>query len=190
MKEDVKNFVIEYNTRMIWNKDIINKYGEKNIPQDIIDDHLTTEPIDEENYDLENAKLYEYTDDDAWKGTIELQAYSNKRCYICYFWLKPSDTEEIYKDKKIEKIKGEVEKRCHLLFEKITSLTSELKQFSEFNTMLNFESVAKNEDLVFIKNAMAQRQRFNCARRKDCERENPDTYEPIGSCDKWEGGKA
>lgn len=42
------------------------------------------------------------------------------------------------------------------------------------------------KDLNFLKNAMAQRQCFNCARSKDCEREHPNTYEPIGTCDKWE----
>ena len=136
MKEEVKNFVIEYNTRMCWNKDIINKLGENNIPQDIIDEYLETDFIDEENYDLENATLYEYGEGDSWRGTLELQAYSNKRCRGIYFWIKSDDTEETYKGKKIANIKTEVEKKCNELYEKINSLTSEFKQYSEFKSLL------------------------------------------------------
>ena len=121
---------------MCWNKDIINKLGEKNIPQDIIDKYLETDFIDEENYDLENATLYEYGEGDSWCGTLELQAYSNERCRGIYFWVKSSDTEETYKDKKIAKIKTEVEKKCNELYEKINSLTSEFKQYSEFKSLL------------------------------------------------------
>lgn len=136
MKEEVKNFVTEYNTRMCWNKDIINQFGEKNIPQDIIDEYLETDFIDEENYDLENAALYEYGEGDSWRGTLELQAYSNKRCRGIYFWIKSDDTEETYKGKKIAKIKTEVEKKCSELYDEINSLNSEFKQYSKLKELI------------------------------------------------------
>lgn len=41
------------------------------------------------------------------------------------------------------------------------------------------------EDLNFIKNAMARRQCYNCALAKDCEAKNPRHFEPIGTCNNW-----
>ena len=60
MKSNIKNFVEEYNKRMSWNADIIKQIGKENISVKVIDDYLSTELITEENYDLENASLYEY----------------------------------------------------------------------------------------------------------------------------------
>ena len=58
--------------------------------------------------------------------------------------------------------------------EKIVSLTKQLLQ-----------AIEKEESNNFIKNAMSHNQCYNCALRKECEKENPNTYEPIGTCDKW-----
>ena len=41
------------------------------------------------------------------------------------------------------------------------------------------------KDLTFIKNAVMYHQCYNCALRRECEREHPRSFEPIGSCDKW-----
>lgn len=41
----------------------------------------------------------------------------------------------------------------------------------------------------FLRNAMSNKRCYNCALRKECEKEHPDTYEPIGTCDKWEDKK-
>lgn len=40
-------------------------------------------------------------------------------------------------------------------------------------------------DYDFIKNCFENKQCYNCGSRKECEREHPDTYEPIGTCSKW-----
>ena len=37
----------------------------------------------------------------------------------------------------------------------------------------------------FIKNAIEHKQCYNCGLRKICEQEHPNTYEPIGTCEKW-----
>ena len=59
--------------------------------------------------------------------------------------------------------------------EKVVSLAKQL-----------LHAIEKEESNNFIKNAMSHKQCYNCALRKECEKENPDTYEPIGTCDKWE----
>ena len=43
----------------------------------------------------------------------------------------------------------------------------------------------KSEDLNFLKNAIANKQCYNCALKAECEKEHPRTFEPIGTCNKW-----
>lgn len=59
--------------------------------------------------------------------------------------------------------------------EKVVSLAKQLLQVIE-----------KEESYSFVRNAMLNKQCYNCALRKECKKERPDTYEPIGTCDKWE----
>ena len=51
---------------------------------------------------------------------------------------------------------------------------------------LLLETIEGKETYDLIRNATLKRQCYNCALKKDCEREHPSTYEPIGTCDKWE----
>lgn len=59
--------------------------------------------------------------------------------------------------------------------EKVVSLVKQLLQ-----------AIEKEESNNFIKNVMSHKQCYNCALSKECEKENPDIYEPIGTCHKWE----
>lgn len=43
----------------------------------------------------------------------------------------------------------------------------------------------EKSDYDFIKNCFENKQCYNCGLRKECEREHPDTYQPIGTCSKW-----
>ena len=43
----------------------------------------------------------------------------------------------------------------------------------------------KEKDIIFLKNAITDKRCYNCALRKECKKENPDLYEPIGTCGKW-----
>lgn len=36
------------------------------------------------------------------------------------------------------------------------------------------------------RNVTPKRQCYNCALKEKCKKERPDTYEPIGTCDRWE----
>lgn len=136
MTEDIKNFVEKYNKHMQWNKDIINSLWAKNIPQDIIEDYLTTDIITEDGYDLKNAHLYEYGKDDNWAGTLELQAFSNNTLRTVYFWIHKDYTEEEYKAQKIEKIKDVMNKQLDELFEKIKDLTSTFKHYNKLKKQI------------------------------------------------------
>ena len=51
---------------------------------------------------------------------------------------------------------------------------------------LLLETIEEKETYDLIRNATLKRQCYNCALKKDCERKHPDTYEPIGTCDRWE----
>lgn len=49
----------------------------------------------------------------------------------------------------------------------------------------NKKPTITEEDLGFIKNAMARRQCYNCALMKECEAKDPRYFEPIGTCNNW-----
>ena len=51
---------------------------------------------------------------------------------------------------------------------------------------LLLETIEEKETYGFIRNATLKRQCYNCALKEECKKERPDTYEPIGTCDKWE----
>ena len=135
MTEEIKNFVEKFNRQVQWDNEIIKSLGKKNIPQDIIDNYFS-EPITEEEYDLENARLYEYGKADNWAGTLELQAFNNKTYGTVYFWIRHDYTEKEYKAKRIEAVKKEMNKRIDELFEKIKGLTAEFKQYNKLKKMI------------------------------------------------------
>ena len=121
MKEEVKNFVEEYNKRMSWNEDILNSANINHLPvcdimEGIFRHYISTKKITEEGYDLENAKVYEYTDDDSMKGTLEMQVFSNETCGGIYFWVVSGEDEVAYK------------KKCkEIIIKKISENITELK---------------------------------------------------------------
>lgn len=125
MDEKVKNFVEEYNKRIDWNKDIRDSLNLDFIP--IIKDYLSTEKLDEEGYDLENASYYTYDD-----GLMELQAFSNTAYRTHYFWIWPyeTDAENSYKAEKIEYIKEKINKRLEEL-KPLVAEENELQKIKE-----------------------------------------------------------
>ena len=72
------------------------------------------------------------------------------------------------------------------------AITDYLKSDSKKNPRLVsiskslLETIEEKETYNLIRNATLKRQCYNCALKKDCEKEHPDTYEPIGTCNKWE----
>lgn len=129
MKDAVKNFVEEYNKRMDWNKDIRDSLNLDFIPiyTDIIKDYLTTEKLDEEGYNLENAVFFTYN-----SGLMELQAFSNTAYRTHYFWVQPYeiDAENSYKAHTIKCIKESIDKRLMEL-QPFVAEESELQKIKE-----------------------------------------------------------
>ena len=134
MEKDIKNFVEEYNKRVSWNEDILSSTNIKHLPTcDIIDDiisqYLATEKITEEGYDLENAKVIEYTDEDSMKGTLEMEVFSNKIYHRVYFWVKPGEDEETYTKRHKEILVDKI-------FKNITKLmTDTMSKFEELSSL-------------------------------------------------------
>lgn len=48
------------------------------------------------------------------------------------------------------------------------------------------ETIEEKETYDFIRNATLKRQCYNCALKEKCKKEYPNTYKPIGTCNKWE----
>ena len=133
MVKKVKNFVEIYNKNISWNKDILNNidinfFIKNEETKKIIEEYLPIKTIDSENYDLENAILYDLS---YRPGILELQAYSYNTHSTTYFWVYPEETEEQYKSKKIniinEVLDNIINKRLGTLKEISSSLENVIK---------------------------------------------------------------
>ena len=87
MLPEVKNFVEKYNERIQWNKEILDSLNKKYLlsheyTKELVEEYLSSDMIDEENYDLEHVKaVYSYEN-----GTLEMEVFSNiiyHRVYCC-----------------------------------------------------------------------------------------------------------
>lgn len=102
----IPEFVEEYNKRMDWNRDILGYIDDAYLSahpfmKEITDEYLSTGKITEETYDIDNAKIYEYDDEESF-GLLELQAQSKRTYRLTYFWVDPNEDEGRYKANKIE----------------------------------------------------------------------------------------
>lgn len=135
MTEEVKKFVEKYNNHMDWNKEILESGSLDYIPKHeyfkaLVDEYLSTEKINEEDYDLENAKVYTYEED----GTLELQVFSNKIYHGVYFWAKPYSKEE-YISSRLAYIKKELNAKIEALKKEIDERQIKLEQYRAFVSM-------------------------------------------------------
>lgn len=133
MVKKVKNFVEIYNKNISWNKDILNNidinfFIKNEETKRIIEEYLPIKTIESENYDLENAILFDLS---YMPGILELQAYSYNTHGTTYFWIYPEETEEQYKSKKIniinEVLDNIINKRLETLQEISSSLENVIK---------------------------------------------------------------
>lgn len=137
MENKIKTFVEEYNKRMDWNRDILDKFGNEYVPvhtQIFIKDNLPTDKITEEGFDLENAKMYVYDD----SGIQEMQAFNNSTYGTTYFWLRPDEGEDEYKRRKEDDIRKKVADRLKGIEANIAEFTAAKTEFNEILKGLNF----------------------------------------------------
>lgn len=135
MKEEVKNFVEKYNDNMDWNKEILESGDldyvlKHDYTKALVEEYLPTEKINEEDYDLENAKVYTYEEN----GTLELQVFSNKIFHGVYFWVKPYSKEE-YISFKLNYIKKEINSKIENLENEINEAQTKLEQLNVFKSI-------------------------------------------------------
>lgn len=125
IRKEIKDFVKKYNQRMDCNQDILHKLNiETKQSKHLFKDYLTTTKINEDNCDLENAKLY--TNEN---GILEMQAYSFITWGTKYFWVNTNLTEEEYKKDKLIRISNFIDKHLSEIFEKIDNLSLEQREF-------------------------------------------------------------
>lgn len=125
----IETFIQEFNKRVDWDLEILNKYNinldNDNSANAIIEHYLCFTKINSEDYDIDNAELYECPMENG-KHTFELQAYSFiNQCNI-YFWVRfVEEEEDEYKAGRINEIKKELTRRYNEVRNKLLMLNNE-----------------------------------------------------------------
>jgi predicted nuclease with TOPRIM domain len=136
----IETFIQEYNKRIDWDLDILNKYNinlsNDNSANEIIKDYLGLTKINHEDYDIDNAELYEYAIDNG-KQTFELQVYSFTDYCHKYFWVRLEEEEDEYKENKINTIKKELTSRYNEVRNKLLILENEKNELDSVLKLLN-----------------------------------------------------
>lgn len=136
----IPEFIEEYNKRMDWNRDILGDIDDAYLSahpfmKEIADEYLSTEKITDDTYDMDNARIYEYDDEENF-GLLELQAQSNRTYRLTYFWVDPNEDEGQYKTKKIEKVLEVLKKNKDEAVEKIKAETKKLNDIETLSYVI------------------------------------------------------
>lgn len=133
MKKKIREFVEAYNQRMDWNAEILKEVQlslddcSGDFLHDLLNGYLSQEKITEENYDLDNAEVY-----DCIRGQKELQAFSNECLRTHYFWCTLGISETEYKNERIAYITSELKIHKSSLESQIKTLQNELSAVELF----------------------------------------------------------
>lgn len=136
-QEAIEQFVEAYNKHSEWNCDLLKIINPEvvNSAQYIAYEfkhYLSTEKITKDNYDLENAEIYNCDD-----GKLEMQVYSYKSYGTIYFWVAPWLNEQQYKNERIEIISRLLRKRKTELENTIQCSTKEINTINQIFEALN-----------------------------------------------------
>lgn len=139
MKEEVKKFVEAYNRQTEWNREILkgamNLDDFKDDAQDIIRHFLGTNIITEKDYELDNAKVYYYTDREPVKA--ELQAFSFKTLGTHYFWCAEDMTKEEYKAERLLVVNEELDNCKKERMKALKTAEEEIESIDKLYRLLN-----------------------------------------------------
>lgn len=139
MKEEVKKFVEAYNRQAEWNREILK--GDMNLDdfkddtKDIIKHYLNTNIITEKDYEMDNAKVYYYTDSQPVKA--ELQAFSLKSFCTYYFWCVEDMTKEEYKAERLRAVNEELDKCKKEQMKVLKTAEEEIESIDRLYGLLN-----------------------------------------------------
>ena len=133
MEKKIKEFVEEYNKRIDWNKDILGDIDADDFDdiKHFMDCVISTEKITEDEYDLENAKCYPYEN-----STLELQVFNNKTFGTSYFWVKPAESEDDYKEDRRQVVKREIDERLQQILPELHKITAQKDELLKLKEML------------------------------------------------------
>ena len=85
-----------------WNKDILEsvdgKCGSNPYIKELLDTHLRTAEVNEDDYDFANANVFEDNTDENY---VEIQARNIGECGMSYFYIHPDRSEVEYKKRKV-----------------------------------------------------------------------------------------
>lgn len=139
MTEEVKKFVEAYNRQTEWNCEIlkgsVNLDDFKDDAKDIIRHFLSTNIITEKDYELDNAKVYYYTDRQPVKS--ELQAFSFKTLGTHYFWCVEDMTKEEYKAERLRVVNEELDRCRKEQMEILKTAEGEIESIGKLYSLLN-----------------------------------------------------
>ena len=139
MTEEVKKFVEAYNHQVKWNRDILK--GEVNPDDfqygtnDIIEHYLSTDIITEKDYELDNARVYYYTDRQPVKA--ELQAFNLKSLCTHYFWCVEDMAEEEYKADRLRVVNDELDRCKREQMNVLKTAKEEIESIDKLYKLLN-----------------------------------------------------
>lgn len=135
MDNSIKKFVEEYNKRSDWNKEIIEGFNTDfvsiEVKEKIIGNFLSTDKITKDEYDLKNAKCYSYEDG------LELQVFNNKTLGTHYFWIKPIENKEEYKEERKNVVNKIINEYLEKIIPEIDKLTISKEELLKLKNILS-----------------------------------------------------
>ena len=135
----VEQFIEAYNRCVDWNREILSSDFIENHPyiKEKVDGYLDMEKITSENYEIENAVIYENGKSDKGYMQYELQMYSYETYHTAYFWVTPEMGKEEYIAGRIKLIKRDVTNRLSEIGDLLEKLKTENAEYIEVLKIIN-----------------------------------------------------
>ena len=137
MKKTVQEFIENYNKCMDWNAELRQRlnselFSDHHATAEILDDYLSTQKITYENYEIENATIYENAPDH-----YEMHAHSHVTNRGMYFWTTFGMTKEEYIADRLRVIKKKLSVETASTIELLDSLNLKKEKLEQFTNSIN-----------------------------------------------------
>jgi len=137
MKITVQEFVENYNKCMDWNIELrqhlnTELFSDHDTTAEILDNYLSDRKITPENYEIENATIYENAPDH-----YEMHVFSYLTYHDSYFWTTFGMTKEEYIDDRLCVIKGKLLRELDDTNIKLDTLAIKKEKLEQFATSIN-----------------------------------------------------
>lgn len=137
MKITVQEFIENYNKCMDWNIELRQRlntelFSDHDTAAEILDSYLFERKITHENYEIENATIYENASDH-----YEMHVFSYLTYRDTYFWTTFGMTKEEYIADRLRVIKGELLRELDDTNIKLDTLAVKKEKLEQFATSIN-----------------------------------------------------